>query len=315
MERQEQLANEFMEVYRKVEADYESLTLANDFIFGKVMQDETNCIGMLERLTGNKIESVKTVINQKAIQVTNDSKGVRYDVYVEDNNNIIYDAEIQQTKGIENLLSKRARYYQGMIDLSILEPGGLYSNLKTSYVIFICTFDPFGKGLSCYSFENICVGKEDLLLNDGRKIMFFNTKATNVNVSGEVVSFLRYLDSNQVCDDYTRQLDDEVSKARMNRDWRVEYMKTLLHDVDIKYAGIEEGRAEGLEKGRAEGLEKGRAEGLADFLIELLEEYGIVAEEIKQKIYSENDIEMLKKWIKFASSVTSINEFVEKMYL
>ena len=39
-------------------------------------------------------------------------------------------------------------YYQGMIDLNILEKGEDYRNLKKSYVIFICTFDQYGKGVS-----------------------------------------------------------------------------------------------------------------------------------------------------------------------
>lgn len=39
-------------------------------------------------------------------------------------------------------------YCQGMIDLNILEKGEDYRNLKKSYVIFICTFDQYGKGVS-----------------------------------------------------------------------------------------------------------------------------------------------------------------------
>lgn len=39
-------------------------------------------------------------------------------------------------------------YYQGMIDLNILEKGEDYRNLKKSYVIYICTFDQYGKGVS-----------------------------------------------------------------------------------------------------------------------------------------------------------------------
>ena len=35
-----------------------------------------------------------------------------------------------------------------MIDLNILEKGEDYRNLKKSYVIFICTFDQYGKGVS-----------------------------------------------------------------------------------------------------------------------------------------------------------------------
>ena len=104
---------------------YAELTLKDDFMFGKIMQDERNCIDMLERLTGNKIEGVKSVISQKAVRVTNDSKGVRYDIYVEDNKENIYDSEMQQEK--EKNIPMRARFYQGLIDLNMLEIGKEYA--------------------------------------------------------------------------------------------------------------------------------------------------------------------------------------------
>ena len=53
----------------------------------------------------------------------------------------MYDKKI-----LKDNLPKRMRYYQGMIDLNILEKGENYKNLKKSFVIFICTFDLFGLG-------------------------------------------------------------------------------------------------------------------------------------------------------------------------
>jgi len=134
-----------MEQKKNIKAEYEKLSLTDNFIFGKIMQDERNCIDMLERLTGNHIESVKTVVNQKTIQVTNDSKGIRYDVYVEDDNEIMYDAEMQNRGSGKDtnihVLSKRVRAYQGLMDINSLENGGSYKELRNSYIIFICTFE------------------------------------------------------------------------------------------------------------------------------------------------------------------------------
>lgn len=44
-------------------------------------------------------------------------------------------------------LSLRMRYYGGMIDLNISNKCQDYSELKKSYVIFICKEDPYGLGL------------------------------------------------------------------------------------------------------------------------------------------------------------------------
>ena len=50
-----------------------------------------------------------------------DSKGIRLDVYVEDDKETIYNIEMQ-TSSNKNL-PKRTRYYRGMIDLNILQTG------------------------------------------------------------------------------------------------------------------------------------------------------------------------------------------------
>ncbi len=88
--------------------------------------------------------------------------------------------------------------------------------------------------------------------------MFFNTKASIINVSKKVETFLRYLENQEVNDDYTKRLADEVFAARFNREWMVEYMKTLVHDMDIR----DEARQEGIEIGIERGIGIGREEGI-----------------------------------------------------
>ena len=92
--------------------------------------------------------------SQDTIDLSADAKSVRLDIYVEDDS-CVYNIEMQTT-GNRNL-PKRTRYYQGMIDLSILEKGESYKNLKRSFIIFVCTFDLFGEGRHIYSFENRCI--------------------------------------------------------------------------------------------------------------------------------------------------------------
>ena len=175
------------------------------------------------------------------------------------------------------------------MDLNILEKGQDYNKLKQSYVIFICIFDPFGEGLSCYEFENTCKYDKKLTLGDERKILFFNTKGTNINVSESVANLLNYIESKQISDDFTRRLDDEVAMVRENKEWMVEYMKTLVHDMDV------------------------RNEGRAEVIISFLEDYGEVPEYLKAQIYSETDINIIKKWVKLSTAVSSVTEFEEKM--
>ena len=68
--------------------------------------------------------------------IISDGKGVRLDVYLEDDANTVFDIEMQTAT--KKNLPKRTRYYQGMIDLNLIEKGSGYEELKRSYIIFIC---------------------------------------------------------------------------------------------------------------------------------------------------------------------------------
>lgn len=124
---------------------FDDLTIVNDFLFCKVMQDEALCKELLEIILGVEIEKIVYNEDQKVFRETIDGKGIRLDVYVKDEKHTIYDLEMQTTDTKE--LPKRTRYYHSSIDRGHLESGEQYSKLKDSYVIFICTFDLFAKRL------------------------------------------------------------------------------------------------------------------------------------------------------------------------
>ena len=233
---------------------FEELELRDDFIFGKVMRNKAICKKTLEILLGIQIEDIEYPETQKAINITYQGKSVRLDVYVEDDKSSIYNAEMQQKGDEENIrqLPKRSRYYQGMIDLNLIEKGLPYTALSTSYVIFICTFDPFGKGNYQYTFRALCQEDTAFALEDGSTRIFFNTKGNLEEAPEELRKLLQYIETTQPESTFTQQLDREVKRAKQNEKWRREYMKELLHDFDMK----EEGRREGKEEGREEGKQE-----------------------------------------------------------
>lgn len=239
-----------MKDYGRNHKRFEELQLRDDFMFGKVMQDERICKRTLEILLGIEIEAIEYPETQKTINITEQGKSVRLDVYVADNMNTVYNAEMQQ-KGDGNALEElpgRSRYYQGMIDLNLIEKGQPYTVLNKSYVIFICTFDPFGEGLYQYSFQYLCREMPGLVLEDGTTKLFFNTKGNVDKASEDLRQFLRYLETNEPGNAFTETLDQKVEGIRRSEKWRREYMKELLHDFDVR----EEGRREGREEGREE---------------------------------------------------------------
>ena len=243
---------------------FEELEIQDDFMFGVIMRNPKYCKPFLETVLNIKIERIEYPKSQEIIDLSSDAKSVRLDVYVEDGKGTVYNIEMQTTSNKN--IPKRMRYYQGMIDLNILEKGEDYRSLKKSFVIFVCTFDLFGQGRHVYTFENRCVQDLELPLSDDTVKIILNTKGILDDVSIEMKSLLDYIDGKEPEDDFTRELDDAVNEVRDNEKWRLEYM-TLQMSYQEKY---ELGVQDGIELGREQGIEQGidKINRLHDILIE-----------------------------------------------
>ena len=169
------------------------LNLEDDFLFTKVMSDKEICKELLEKILEIEIEKVEMVQEQKTIDILLESKGIRLDVYVKDENNTIYNVEMQ--RGRHKNIPKRLRYYQGSIDLDLINKGEDYDNLTKSYIIFICTFDLFDKGRHKYTFQNVCLEDNSIILKDEAQKIVLNTKGFMKDLSEELLEFLGYVES------------------------------------------------------------------------------------------------------------------------
>ena len=231
---------------------YEELELRDDFMFSRIMSNPKFVKPLLETILGVKIRKIVYPQTQKTIDLSLQAKGIRLDVYVEDDQNTVFNLEMQTSDGAN--LPKRMRYYQGMIDLNILDKGQDYTTLKKSYVIFICTFDPFGEGRHIYTFCNTCQENTALTLDDDAVKIILSTKGTMNDVSPEMKRILDYIDGKGASDKFTEELEEAVRSARQNERWRLDYM-TLEYEYRQRYL---EGKEEGLRKGEETGITKTR---------------------------------------------------------
>ena len=216
--------------------NWEDLGISNDFLFGKVMQNPKLCKELLERILPDlKIDHIEYPELQKGIRPDADAKSVRLDVYVKDDKNIVYNIEIQATDTKE--LPKRSRYYQGMIDLQLIDKGQTYKKLNRSYVIFICLEDIFKKGRHIYTFENICKEDKSISMGDETTKIFLNADGKMDDVSEELKAFLDYVAGKKPEDTYVQELDEAVKEAKKNREWRHEYMTLLMRDQENQEIG------------------------------------------------------------------------------
>ncbi len=229
------------------EGRYEKLTLADDFMFGKIMAcREDLCKELLELVLGIRIARIRYIEPQKDVQITADGKGVRFDVYVDDDNQTVYDMEMQAVP--RNNLPKRSRYYGSMMDLNMIEHGVDYKELRQSFVIFICKFNPFDGKRHFYTFENTCKEEQELPLGDGTAKIFLCTKGQSDDISGEMAAFLDYLTDGIAASAFTKRLDDAVCYARRNKEWRIQYMTMEM--------ALKEKLDEGVEKGIKKGIKQ-----------------------------------------------------------
>ena len=97
---------------------------------------------------------------------------------MEDNEGRVYDIEMQCSNSPRNDLAKRSRFYQSLIDGELLDKGKPYEELNPSYVIFICSFDPFHRGLPIYTFTHCCNEDNGVQLKDEETRMFLNSKGS-----------------------------------------------------------------------------------------------------------------------------------------
>ena len=262
---------------------WETLGISNDFIFGKVMQDEsllTDLIHMI--LPGLKFTKL-TVMAQKPEEIGPDIHGVRFDIYAADETGRVIEIEMQVIDTRE--LQKRSRYYGTAIDQTMLDKGVPYSKLSDSYVILICQFDLFDEGLHMYTFTYRCHQVDGLELGDGTTKIFLNADSNADDINDKLRAFLDYVAGKEVDDDFVRRVDEKVKAAKLNKEWRNLYMTMRMRDLENKEQGREEGEQNAMVQAIKKVMEKLRytVEQAMDFLDIPLDQRSMYAEMVNTK--------------------------------
>ena len=258
----------------------EELVFSDDFMFGAVMREPDICKGVLERLLKIKIDRIEYTDLQKHISPFYSKKGVRLDVYVSGSDKV-FDVECQSYK-IEDI-GKRTRYYQAMIDTDSLMKGAVYSELKESFVIFICLDDPFCNELPTYTFERECKENKDVKLGDMTHHVIFNAAAYGKEQDPNVRAFLSFVKNNMAEDEFTRGISNMVQTKKFEQTFINDYLAWNLHETDVERRGREEGLKEGRKDGRvamcAELIQSGLL-SVKDAALKL----GMPEEELKKRL-------------------------------
>lgn len=273
------------------------LTIKDNFLFGAVMTDEKNCRDFLEMVLGFPIARVE-ISKEKSVVYHPEYKGVRLDIYAQDEEQTCYNVEMQAASRPH--LGKRSRYYHSQMDMDLLLSGRDYEDLPPAYVIFICDFDPFGDKKYKYTFCNICEEESAVDLGDERYTIFLSTRGENPQeVSESLVNFLKFVkadlkESKEESEDpFVRQLQKTIEKIKVNREMGERFM--LFQEM--------------LSEERAVGRNEGKQEMQKETIVRLLGKLGSLSDSLRKQIEEEADSEVLDSLYEKAMEAESLEQF------
>ena len=264
---------------------FDDLTIADDFMFCKVMQDEAICKEFLEMILAGQIGKIAYLTPQNSVAPGIEAKSVRLDILVKDETGKSYDIEMQVSN--EHNLPKRMRYYQAAIDIAFLDKGVHYKALNDSYIIFVCLFDAIGKGKPLYTFENICIEDGQTPLRDGTKKVIINAEAFRKAENKELKGFLEYVKTGTVNTEYTGRIETMIQAVKHNEQARQEYRFMSGFEMDAREKGIQQGIQQGKSLGLAEGSRQAKFETarilkqLGDSVKKIMQATGLSKEEVE----------------------------------
>ena len=275
------------------EKKFQELDLNDAFLFAAALEDPETCRLVLELILGMPIGPVR-VRTERSILFSKNFRYVRFDVYARDEVDVSYNMEMQKSHKAE--LPKRSRYHQAEMDVAELKPGENFNQLPPSYIIFICTYDPFSSGLYRYVFEERCAETGEAL-GDGAKRIFLNTRGTNdQEVPQELIQFLKYVENST----------EEVAEGSGNEKIQTLHQKVTAlkrsRELEEKYMTMEELLEERETEGRKAGVAEGRKAGVAEGqdvilqLVSLMSDDGLAAEIPRLKADKDFLSAMLEKY-------------------
>ena len=223
--------------------NFANADITDDIFFCRIMSEKQYALPLLQRIFPQlNIRSIEQPISQFTIKNNRKEHGVRFDVF----------SEAEQ------------KYFD--------------IEMPPTYIVFICTFDPFAEGAYKYEFSHIYDQTNHVTLKTGTHVILLNAYGTNPgSINGGLLNFLKLVAGEKATryDPYLKQIQDKIAELKDNMQWRMSYMQeynaiAVQERAEGIEQGIAQGRAAGLKQGKAEGLKQGRENSIALFIKNML---------------------------------------------
>ena len=142
-------------------------------------------------------------------------------------------------------LGKRVRYYQAQIDQETLKKGEDYDDLRESYVIFFCAFDPCGQDRRLYQFHYYEDDDRQLRLPTNSHVILINALGTKGQITPALAAVLDVMNrrrDNQ--NPLAVSLVKEIDGYNRDKKRRRALMNLKMRLKDERRLGLSEGRNE-----------------------------------------------------------------------
>ena len=258
------MKGEYIMVYEDIPVikSWEELGFTDDYMFKLVLSKHPKLIiKLLEIILQVKVREIRFKETEKQIKNSYEGHGIRFDLYVEDENNTVYDIEMQTGYYSSLRLAKRMRFYQGAFDVDDLAAGEDYISLKKSIIIFLCPFK-FLDGRRCiYTFQNYCQQDKSILLPDeATKIVISSQGSITADTPKALIPILSYMNGRKADSTFTKEIDNAIKLEKNIEAERMSYMTYEMKIREFKQAGYHLGMQDGERKGRREGRLEGAFE-------------------------------------------------------
>ncbi len=160
------------------------------------------------------------------------AKSICLDVFGKDNQQKLYDLEIQRAD--EGAVPERARYHSSAMDIEFLSEGQKFTELPTTYTIFITENDIFGAGQPIYYVDRMVRNFKNRFFFDRSHILYVNGAYVGDDDIGKLMHDFRCTNA----DDMNFELMAKATRYYKNTPEGVSYMcevmeKRIKENVEI----------------------------------------------------------------------------------
>ena len=289
-----------------------------DFCFKELMEDAEVRKGFIAAVLGVAPEDIgKTTLLPTHLgrQREDDKLGI-LDVRVCLNDRTQMDMEIQVASF--KYWQERSLFYLSKMYADQIDAGDGYGALGKCIHVGILDFTLFSGEKEYYSKFHIREDTRHKLYTDKLEIQILELpKLSRYEYpENELLDWARFINAEQKKEmeavaeknRYVNKAYEKLVNISADEEKRLEYEAREKAIRDHNHL-ISVNRSEGREEGRIEG----RIEAKAESVLEVLEEFGTVPEQLRTVILSQTDMDTLKHWLKLAVRADSMEEFAEKI--